>query len=87
MAMREKIGFIGLGSMGRPMASSLLRKGFELMAFDTDKPQVDVLAERGARPAASIAALIDRRRFTGFQSIVIRPWIRRVAPASKPRAL
>lgn len=58
MAMREKIGFIGLGSMGRPMASSLLRKGFELMAFDTDKPQVDVLAERGARPAASIAALI-----------------------------
>ena len=24
---RERIGFIGLGSMGRPMATSLVRKG------------------------------------------------------------
>src|ERR1051325_7906091 len=32
---RERIGFIGLGSMGRPMATSLIRKGFALSAFDT----------------------------------------------------
>ncbi len=33
----EKIGFIGLGIMGRPMAKNLLRKGNELLVNDVDK--------------------------------------------------
>ena len=32
----EKVGFIGLGRMGRGMASNLCRKGFELVVYDTN---------------------------------------------------
>ncbi len=55
---RERIGFIGLGSMGRPMATSLVRKGFDVAAFDTDAAQIAVLVERGARRASNLAQLI-----------------------------
>jgi len=55
---RERIGFIGLGNMGRPMASSLLRNGFAVTAFDTAVMQVDLLVERGGIRAGDIASLI-----------------------------
>lgn len=55
---RERIGFIGLGNMGRPMASSLLRTGFTVTAFDVSAAQVDVTVERGAKRAGDVAALI-----------------------------
>ena len=55
---RERIGFIGLGNMGRPMASSLLRNGFAVTAFDAVATQVDVLVGRGAARANDVAALI-----------------------------
>src|SRR4029079_1729937 len=55
---RERIGFIGLGKMGRPMASSLLRNGFAVTAFDTAAPQVGVLVERGAKRAGDVESLI-----------------------------
>jgi 4-hydroxybutyrate dehydrogenase / sulfolactaldehyde 3-reductase len=59
MAMqRERIGFIGLGSMGRPMATSLIRNGFALSAFDTAAAHTDVLIERGAARATDLAALV-----------------------------
>ena len=32
--MAEKIGFIGLGAMGGPMAKNLVKAGFELVVFD-----------------------------------------------------
>jgi len=55
---RERLGFIGLGSMGRPMATSLVRKGFDVAAFDTDAAHIAVLVERGATRASNLAALI-----------------------------
>jgi 4-hydroxybutyrate dehydrogenase/sulfolactaldehyde 3-reductase len=55
---RERIGFIGLGSMGRPMATSLVRKGFAVSAFDTAAAQIAVLVERGASGASDLAALV-----------------------------
>jgi len=30
----ERIGFVGLGRMGRPIASNLVRKGFDLIVHD-----------------------------------------------------
>ena len=30
----QRVGFVGLGRMGRPMASNLARKGFPLAAYD-----------------------------------------------------
>jgi 4-hydroxybutyrate dehydrogenase/sulfolactaldehyde 3-reductase len=56
---RERIGFIGLGSMGRPMATSLIRNGFALTAFDTAPAQAAVLVERGAAHATDLAALVS----------------------------
>lgn len=43
----EKIGFIGLGIMGRPMAGHLLDAGYEVVASDHRKPPPDELVDRG----------------------------------------
>ncbi len=53
----ETIGFIGLGRMGKSMASNLAKKGFSLVVFDITEAPVKALAGLGARPAASIAEL------------------------------
>jgi len=51
----EKVGFIGLGAMGRPMASNLRRKGFELVVYDVNPAACRSLAELGAKVAANVA--------------------------------
>jgi 4-hydroxybutyrate dehydrogenase/sulfolactaldehyde 3-reductase len=51
------IGFIGLGRMGRPMASNLHRKGFALVVHDVRREAVRELERLGARAAASAAEL------------------------------
>ncbi len=53
----ERIGFIGLGVMGRPMASNLARKGFPLVVFDINPAPFGQLEALGARAAASAAAV------------------------------
>jgi len=57
----NKIGFIGLGRMGRPMAGNLQKKGFSLVVNDIDPAPVDVLRELGAEAGtvAEIAAACD----------------------------
>ena len=51
----DKIGFIGLGRMGRPMASNLVRKGFDLVVYDVRAEAIDAVAELGAQAAARVA--------------------------------
>lgn len=46
----ETIGFIGLGNMGRPMASNLCRKAPAVVVFDIDAGRVRALEAFGARP-------------------------------------
>lgn len=53
--LTTKIGFIGLGAMGLPMASNLQRKGFDLNVYDMDEAKMDKLAALGARKAGSVA--------------------------------
>ena len=48
-----KIGFIGLGNMGAPMARNLLNHGHALQAFDLNDAALRDLAERGATACAS----------------------------------
>ncbi len=48
-----KIGFIGLGIMGKPMARNLLKAGYELTVYNTSRPAVDELVADGAIGAAS----------------------------------
>ncbi len=49
----ERIGFIGLGIMGRPMALNLTRKGHGLTVWARRRESVAPLTEAGARVAAS----------------------------------
>lgn len=56
--MADRIGFIGLGNMGGPMAANLARKGFSLTAFDPRPAQVDKLAALGAKPAKSVGDVV-----------------------------
>jgi 3-hydroxyisobutyrate dehydrogenase-like beta-hydroxyacid dehydrogenase len=57
-----RVGYIGLGSMGKPMASNLAPAGFETTVFDLVPDSVKALVETGARAAASpaeVAAAAD----------------------------
>ena len=45
------IGFIGLGNMGKPMASNLVRKGFQVCVHDVAAAPVRVLEALGAQSA------------------------------------
>jgi len=49
----ERIGFIGLGLMGAPMARNLMRAGYALTVHNRSQAIVDTLAAEGATPAAS----------------------------------
>src|SRR5260370_33701092 len=51
--MKERIGFVGLGQMGQPMALNLVRAGFELRVFDLRDERLAPLIEQGAEPGAS----------------------------------
>jgi 4-hydroxybutyrate dehydrogenase/sulfolactaldehyde 3-reductase len=50
-----KVGFIGLGRMGRGMASNLCRKGFDLVVYDINAEAVQALVKLDARAAGSVA--------------------------------
>lgn len=48
-----KIGFIGLGIMGRPMAKNLVKAGYDLTVYDLNEEAVADLVSCGARAADS----------------------------------
>ncbi|WP_422477348.1 2-hydroxy-3-oxopropionate reductase [Pleomorphochaeta sp. DL1XJH-081] len=50
-----KIGFIGLGIMGKPMAKNLLKAGHDVVVFDIMKANVDELVTAGATAGSSSA--------------------------------
>jgi len=51
----ERIGFIGLGVMGKPMAKHLIAAGHALTVHNRSRAAVDELAAAGATAAASPA--------------------------------
>lgn len=58
----ERVGFIGLGTMGKAMARNVLSGGFPLWVYDIDPTPVAELAEAGATAcgsAAEVAANVD----------------------------
>jgi 2-hydroxy-3-oxopropionate reductase len=58
-----RIGFIGLGIMGRPMSKNLLKAGHEIVCFDPNKGAVADVAAAGGKAAASIAEVAGTCRF------------------------
>jgi len=59
-----KLGFIGLGTMGAPMATNLLEAGHELTVWNRSPERVDPLVEAGARRADSPADAASGTRAT-----------------------
>lgn len=55
--MSKRIGFIGLGNMGSPMALNLLKAGHSLVVFDLNSSAVDKLVQAGAEARPSVAQL------------------------------
>lgn len=60
--MQEKLGFIGLGMMGLPMAKRLLKVGSQLSVYNRTRQKADELVAQGARwcpTAGDVAAQSD----------------------------
>jgi 2-hydroxy-3-oxopropionate reductase len=58
--MADRVGFIGLGLMGRPMALNLIKHGFLPVVHSRSQGPVDVLVKAGATAAASPAEVAER---------------------------
>ncbi|WP_342515104.1 2-hydroxy-3-oxopropionate reductase [Sporosarcina sp. FSL K6-1522] len=57
--MVKKVGFIGLGIMGKPMALNLVAKGYEVMVNDLNKEAVQTLVGVGAKAADSAKSIAE----------------------------
>lgn len=53
--MAQKVGFVGLGIMGRPMARNLMRAGHDLTVFNRSREKAEALEHEGAEAADSLA--------------------------------
>lgn len=52
-----QIGFVGIGQMGLPLGTNLVKADFAVHAFDTNPAAVQALVARGAQAAASLPEL------------------------------
>ena len=50
-----RVGWVGLGAMGLPMARSVAREGHKITVYDIDPARAELLAADGAGPARSVA--------------------------------
>lgn len=51
--MSPRVGFIGLGNIGQPMAECIVKKGFDLTVFELRKKPLEALKKLGANVAHS----------------------------------
>ena len=51
--MKERIGFIGLGIMGKSMCLNLLKAGYPVTVFNRTTSKIETVKSKGARPADS----------------------------------
>src|SRR5256885_10264996 len=59
MSIDQRIGFIGLGAMGEPMAANVAKAGFPLTVFDVRPEPLERLEGLGATVATSARALAE----------------------------
>jgi 3-hydroxyisobutyrate dehydrogenase len=53
-----RIGFVGLGNMGGPMAANLLKAGHQVAGFDLARPAVEAFVKAGGSPVAAAAQAV-----------------------------
>jgi 3-hydroxyisobutyrate dehydrogenase len=57
--MKPKVGFVGMGIMGQPMARNLLRAGYPVTVYNRTRSRAEALVADGARVADSPAACAE----------------------------
>ena len=60
------MGFIGLGNMGLPMTGNLVKKGYQVKAFDISPQSLEKCHEYGVKPVQSIAEVAQDVRFVAL---------------------
>jgi 3-hydroxyisobutyrate dehydrogenase len=60
LRMKKRVGFIGLGIMGKPMATNLLKAGYPLTVWNRTRSKMDDLVAMGAYPANSPKEVAER---------------------------
>ena len=58
--MAKRIGFIGLGIMGKPMCRNLIKAGFPVTVYNRSRAAVEVVASYGAAPAKSSKEVAEK---------------------------
>jgi 3-hydroxyisobutyrate dehydrogenase len=58
--MQNRIGFVGLGIMGKPMARNLLKAGYALTVYSRRRESVEALIAEGAQGANSLREVGER---------------------------
>jgi len=62
--MTVSVGFIGLGNMGNPMASNILKNGYPMTVFDLNPRTMDNLVLAGAEGAPSALKVVEKSEVT-----------------------
>ena len=57
--MAVKVGFIGVGNMGNPMAGNVLKQSFPMTVFDLNPKAMENLVQAGAKAAGSAREVVD----------------------------
>ena len=57
-----KIGFIGLGRMGKPMSINLVKAGYEVIVMSRSRLPIDELLSHGATEASNISDLTNNAK-------------------------
>jgi 2-hydroxy-3-oxopropionate reductase len=57
---QPRIGFIGLGIMGRPMCKNLIQAGFPLAVWNRSRPGIEAVVGYGAKAASSPQAVAEQ---------------------------
>ena len=60
MNTKQNLGWIGVGKMGTPMATNLLKAGYKLTVFDIVPAAMEALIDQGANPAESALEVADQ---------------------------
>ena len=57
-----KVGFIGLGIMGKPMSKNILKNGHEVVVYNRSRASVDDLVARVTETASSSKEVAEKSR-------------------------
>lgn len=64
--MTLRVGFIGLGNQGGPIAAHYAPEGFETIVYDVDEAQMNALVEGGARRGSSPREVAENAELIGI---------------------